>query len=80
MLKNVIGAMNACHITFKLWLDREKEKDKQKLHWTSLMGLDKRKLLRLLPDKLNEDCQPREMVEDIKQLWKVFILWSTIFK
>jgi len=72
MLTNLANAINACHITFKLWL--EKDKEKEKLHWTSLMGPDKRKLLKDLPFKLNENCQPKEMLDDVKQLWKVFIL------
>jgi len=70
MLTNLLAAINACHVQFKMWLEKE-EKDKEKLKWTSLMGPDKRKLLKTLPDNLNETCQPKDMVKDVKKLWKV---------
>ena len=71
MLNELVKVMNDCQVQFKLWLDKEKEKDKEKLHWTSLMGPNKLKLLKKLPNKLNETCQPKDMVQDIKDLWEV---------
>ena len=38
--------------------------------WTSLMGGDKLKLLKALPDKVS-GCHPDDMVSDVKTLWKV---------
>jgi len=68
MLNKLVKAMNDCHVQFKLWLDKG---DTQKLHWTSLMGPDKLELLKKLPNKLNSNCQPEDMVNDIKELWEV---------
>ena len=70
MLNELVKVMNDCQVQFKLWLDKEKEKDKEKLHWTSLMGPNILKLLKL-PKKLNETCQPKDMVQDIKDLCEV---------
>ena len=40
--------------------------------FTLLMGGDKLKLLKKLPDKLT-DCQPQNIVDTVKKLWKVRI-------
>jgi len=71
MLTSLVKAINECQVNFKIWQEREKEKDKEKLRWTSMMGPAKRKLLKLLPDRLNEYCQPKDMVKKVKKLWKV---------
>ena len=67
MLQNLITAINSCGVHFHVW---EEKRDDSALSWTSLMGGDKLKLLRKLPDRF-ESCHPSEMVEDVKTLWKV---------
>ena len=66
MLQNLLTAINSCGVQFRIW----KEKNGTKLDWTSLMGPDKLKLLKRLPDKLNT-CHPEEMILDVQTLWKV---------
>lgn len=68
MLQNLVAAISACGIQFHVWQDK---RDGAVLSWTSLMGGEKIKLLKNLPDKL-ESCHPSEMVEDVQTLWKVF--------
>jgi len=45
-------------------------KKREKLQWPSIMGPAKKKLLLQLPSKFGA-CQPGEMAEDLKKLWKV---------
>ena len=66
MLQNLITVINTCGVQFHVWQDKGDES----LSWTSLMGGDKLKLLKGLPDKL-ESCHPADMVSDVMSLWKV---------
>ena len=66
MLQNLLTAINSCGVQFRIW----KEKNGTKLDWTSLMGPDKLKLLKQLPDKLST-CHPEDMILDVQTLWKV---------
>ena len=46
-----MSTIDECGVSFKLWFEKEDgDKDKQ-LKWTSLMGPDKLKLLKRLPEK-----------------------------
>ena len=67
MLQNLIRTINTCGVQFRVWEDKGEDTG---LSWTSLMGGDKLKLLKALPDKL-DGCHPADMVSDIKTLWKV---------
>ena len=70
MFQNLIKIINTCGVQFHVWQDRGEETG---LSWTSLIGGDKLKLLKALPDKL-DNCHPANMVSDIKSLWKVLTL------
>ena len=65
MVKKLIEQIRSCGAPFKL-----RKADKKVFEFTSLMGVDKLKLLKKLPDKL-KDCQPKDMLEIVKKLWKV---------
>jgi len=53
-------------ISFHIWSKKDgKEKD-----WTSLMGNEKKKLLKDLPAKFHEILRP-ETAEKTKRLWEV---------
>lgn len=69
MLRKLITSINSCGVQFRMW----KERNGATLNWTSLMGPDKLKLLRQLPDKLNNNCHPENMISDVQTLWKVCI-------
>jgi len=62
MLQKLITTINSCGMQFRIW----KENDAT-VNWTSLMGPDKLKLLRQLPDKLNT-CHPEDMISDVQTL------------
>ena len=66
MLQTLMIAINSCGVQFRVW----KERNGAALNWTSLMGPDKLKLLKQLPDKLNT-CHPENMILDVQTLWKV---------
>ena len=65
MLNNLMTAITGCGIQFS-W----HEQDDGKVEWPSLVGSEKLKLLRELPDKFI-DCQPAEMVTELKRVGKV---------
>ena len=65
MIQKLTKTINDCGIHFYVWEDKKKDE----LQWPSMMGPSKKKLLKLLPDKLIE-CQPTNMVDPIKKLWK----------
>jgi len=71
MLNKLIVAINDCGVTFKMWFDKEDHEKDKSLKWTSLMGPDKIKLLKALPEKL-DSCQPSDMAKDVADLWKVY--------
>jgi len=52
-------------VSFSVW----KNKD-NKLEWTSLMGTDKKKLLRNLPMKFDKCINPSKL-QDVRKLWQV---------
>ena len=47
--------------------------------WPSLMGPDKLKLLKQLPNKM-VGCQPPDMVAPTQKLWKVWYIISAILE
>ena len=50
-----------------MWHQKDDNDKDKKLNWTSLMGLDKLKLLKLLPDKFF-GCQSDDMASDVADL------------
>ncbi|KAK3710028.1 hypothetical protein QZH41_012418, partial [Actinostola sp. cb2023] len=62
----LLKAIKGCGVNFSVW----KGKD-GKLEWTSLMGNDKKRLLKLLPEKFPEILRPATC-EQITKLWKDF--------
>ncbi|XP_065895016.1 uncharacterized protein [Dysidea avara] len=71
MIQKLLASINDCGVVFKMWHDKDDSDKDKKLNWTSLMGPDKLKLLKLLPDKL-QDCQPDDMASHVADLWKEF--------
>ena len=65
MLNNLVTAIKGCGVHFCLY-----EQENGKMEWPSLLGPDKFKLLKNLPNHFN-DCQPTEMASDVERLWKV---------
>ena len=65
MLNNLVTAIKGCGVHFCLY-----EQENGKMEWPSLLGPDKMKLLKNLPNHFN-DCQLIEMVNDVERLWKV---------
>ena len=65
MLNNLMMAIKSCGVYFYVI-----ELENGRIEWPSLLGNDKLKLLRQLPDKLR-DCHPAEMVTEVQTLWKV---------
>ena len=70
-IKNLIAAIRECGVYFNIYEDDESGK----VEWPSLLGPDKLKLLKNLPDKL-VGCQPPEMVPLTQNLWKVWCILS----
>ena len=73
-LRKLTQLINSCGVTFSIWEKRDADgKGMGKVDWTSLMGDEKKKLLRMFPTKL-ENCMdaihPDTAVTVIK-LWKV---------
>ena len=64
MVKKIIEQIRSCGAPFKL-----RKADKKVFEFTSLMGVDKLKFLKKLPDKL-KDCQPKGMLETVKNYGK----------
>ena len=69
MLANLIMAIHNCGVYFNVYED---EQDRT-VEWPSLLGPDKMKLLKHLPDKL-VGCQPTEMVKPTQKLWKIWCI------
>ena len=65
MLNNLMMAIRNCGVYFCVY-----EQEDGKMEWPSLLGNDKLKLLKHLPDRFG-DCQPAEIVTEVKTLWKV---------
>ena len=66
LLNKLILTIRDCGVHFNIYEDKQNGS----VEWPSLLGPDKIKLLKLLPDKL-AGCQPPEMVKPTQKLWKV---------
>lgn len=65
MLKCLIREINSCGVTFNIYC-----KSPDKREFTSLTGVDRKKLLRFLPPKL-KNCQPPAYCKQVETLWNV---------
>ncbi|KXJ08155.1 hypothetical protein AC249_AIPGENE23436 [Exaiptasia diaphana] len=65
-LNDLISAIQSCGVGFRVWINNE-----NKLDWTSLMGGDKKKLLKNLPSKFKDFVRTSE-IEKVTKLWKDF--------
>ena len=65
MLKKLIEEINSCGVVFSIRVP-----SKNKREFTSLTGTERKKLLKLLPEKL-KNCQPGQYTEKVKKLWEV---------
>ena len=69
LIKNLISAIRDCGVYFNIYVNED-----ETVEWPSLLGPDKIKLLKQLPDKL-VGCQLTDMVKLTQKLWKV---WCTM--
>ena len=73
-LRKLVHLINKCGVTFSLWEKKDGDgKGMGKMDWTSLMGDERKKLLRSLPLKLQEchDAIQQDTAQTVVQLWKV---------
>ena len=75
-IKQLVSLRNKCGVTFTIWEKRNAD-GKGSGTWdrTSLMGDDRKKLLRELPEKLANftDCIQKNTQHPVALLWKVCI-------
>lgn len=78
-LKHLIETINSCGISFAVWEKRNANGNGSGLYdFTSLMGDDKKKLLKNLPPKLQGVIRT-ESEETVKQLWEEFsVIYATV--
>ena len=72
-VKKLLQAINNCGVTFSIWEKRNADgKGSGTWDWTSLMGDDRKKLLRELPKRLaSYNCLQKNTCHMVIQLWKV---------
>lgn len=66
--RKFLEAIRACGMSFSIWTDIQGN-----LHWTSLMGNERKKLLMNLPLKF-PSFLPAEVCDKVTKLWKVCTL------
>ena len=71
MVQSLIQAIQSCNVNFYVWEDK---KAGNTLLWPSLMGAEKKKLLKTLPYKFSAECQPANLVNKVMKLWNVRLL------
>ena len=74
-LRKLTQLINSCGVTFSVWEKRnEDSKGSGEMDWTSLMGDERKKLLRTLPEKLessSEEVIHQDTAGTVIKLWKV---------
>ncbi|CAB3983147.1 Hypothetical predicted protein [Paramuricea clavata] len=71
-LSDIVTCIQACGVSFNVWEKRNGDgKGSGVYDFTSLMGSDKKKLLRDLPDKLDGVIKPTQS-ESVIKIWKDF--------
>ena len=77
-LNALVKAISDCGITFNVWEKRNADGKGSGVHdFTSLMGTDKRLLMKYLPDKLKECVRPNH-IDALVRPWQV--LTSTMLR
>lgn len=74
-LSHLTQVINSCGITFSVWEKKDGDgKGMGKMDWTSLMGDERKKLLKNLPAKLesSQDSIHRDTAQTVIKIWKVF--------
>ena len=70
-LDKLIQAINSCGVSFSVWEKRNADgKGSATYEWTSLMGDDRKTLLKNLPSKLEPLIQ-QDSAKTVVELWKV---------
>ena len=73
-LDELVKTVKSCGVSFNVWKKMDADGKDSGLHdFTSLMGSDKKHLLRALPSKLGGVIRP-ETSSDVVKLWKVYII------
>ena len=75
-LRKLAETINSCGVTFNVWEKKNADgKGSGTVDWTSLMGDEKRKLLKLLPDKLAEqtDGIHQDTASIVIKIWRVLL-------
>lgn len=77
---NLVKAINNCGVSFSIWEKRNADgRGSGTWDWTSLMGNDRKKLLRELPKRLaNSNCIQKNTCDKVAQLWKVQMIIQSI--
>lgn len=73
-LRNLTQVINSCGVTFSVWEKKDGDgKGTGKMDWTSLMGDERKKLLKDLPAKLeaSQDSINHDTAETVIKIWKV---------
>lgn len=73
-LRKLTQLINSCGVTFSVWEKKDGDgKGMGKMDWTSLMGDEKKRLLRNLPTKLREstDAIHADSKDTVVKLWMV---------
>ena len=79
-LNQLIETVRSCGVSFNIWQKNNDGKSSGKYECTSLLGNDKKILLRLLPDKLRMAIQ-EETSDIVKKIWLDFHeIYQTISK
>ena len=70
-LDDLVDAISGCNISFSVWEKRDSDGKGSGIYdFTSLMGTDKRVLLKKLPDRLGAVIRP-ECSQIVVKIWKV---------
>ena len=73
-LRNLTQVINSCGVTFSVWEKKDGDgKGTGKMDWTSLMGDERKKLLRNLPGKLEASTNAIQCdtSKTVVKIWKV---------
>ena len=70
-LERLVSTIRDCRISFSVWEKKHSDRKPTGVYdWTSLTGVDKKKLLSTLPEKL-PGILPSDISPTIVQIWKV---------
>ena len=70
-LDDLVNAINECGVSFHVWAKKDANGKESGIYdFTSLMGSDKKLLIRHLPEKL-KNCINPHCSESVIKLWKV---------